>query len=212
MSHPTTCADTPSATSLPALADGPTPWTLPDGRVIDPCGLAAALASLSARQVKALGLQTSGISGRRGITSSASAYLQSFMENRLRERLNGSISCAVIWRRWITPWNAALSQPALLGRNKSEVGSGLWPTPSKTDSTGRGYHRSNGKVFLALPGALMVSLGLPHQCPQTRRITGMFYCSLMGYPAIWHQSRPMETPSSRKSRSSSLKPTAKPEA
>ena len=212
MSLPTTCADSCSAISLPVSADGPTPWTLPDGRVIDPCGLAAALASLSARQVKAMGLRTSGIYGPPGSTSSRSAGLQSSLESRLRMRLRGSELSLVTWKEWVTPWGTCLLRPRAQVVRISETVSGLWPTASKTDSTGRGYHKSNGKVYLALPGALMVSLGLTYQCPQTRRISGAFYCCLMGLPMSWHQSRPMATRSTRGPRKPSSKAIAKPES
>lgn len=208
----TSLPDSPSVISLPASLGGPSPWPLPDGRWIDPCGLAAALASLSARQVKALGLQISGISGLHGSISSVSADLQRSLENKLRTRLTGSSLFAVTWKPWDMPWLPSQCQPALQPLSKSGSGFFWWPTPSKTDATGRGYHRSNGREYLALPGALMVSLGLPRQCPQTRRISGMFYCSLMGFPAIWHQLRPTETPSSRKPRKLSSKATAKPDS
>lgn len=212
MSDPTKSPDTCSVISLPASLGGPSPWPLPDGRVIDPCGLAVALVSLSARQVKALGLQISGISGLHGSISSASADLQRSLESKLRTRLTGSSLFAVTWKPWDMPWLPSQCQPVLQPLSKSGSGFGWWPTPSRTDATGRGYHRSNGKEYLALPGALMVSLGLPRQCPQTRRISGMFYCSLMGFPAIWHQLRPTATPSSRKRRRSSSPLIAKPDA
>ena len=83
-----TLPDTPSVTFLQDSGVGFTPLTLPDGRVIDPCGLAPALASLSARQVKALGLLTSGTSGQPGTTLSASAALQVSLESRLMQRLS----------------------------------------------------------------------------------------------------------------------------
>lgn len=212
MSDPTNSPDTPNATSSLVSACGVSHFVLPDGRTVDEHGLAAALASLSARQVKALGLQTSGIYGPPGSTSSRSADLQSSLESRLRKRLNGSALCRVTWKEWVTPWGAVLSKPRAQVARTSATGSTLWPTASKTDSTGRGYHKSNGRVYLALPGALMVSLGLPYQCPQTRRISGAFYCCLMGLPMSWHQSRPTATRSTRKPRKPSSKATAKPEA
>ena len=98
---------TPNVISLLASQDGPTPWPLPDGRVIDPCGLAAALASLSPRQVKALGLTISGISGRPGSTSSASAALQSSLASRLPARLTGSTLFKLTWRERATPFGAS---------------------------------------------------------------------------------------------------------
>lgn len=151
MSDPTNSPDTPSAISSLASAAGPTPWTLPDGRVIDPCGLAAALASLSARQVKALGLQTSGISGRRGNTSSASAALGLSLESKLRQRLTGSASCSVTWKPWATPWTADQSKPRAQARTISGIAIGLWPTMTSNAPARNGNNEagnSAGQVAL----------------------------------------------------------------
>src|SRR5690606_14923886 len=102
---PTTCAGTPNVISLPVSAAGPTPLTLPDGRVTDPCGLALALANLSARQVREMGLTISGISGRPGSPSSASATLQSSLANRLQAALplDGSTLYRLTWKERATP-------------------------------------------------------------------------------------------------------------
>ena len=75
MFDPTNSPDTPSVTSSLVSACGASRFVLPDGRTVDQPGLAHALASLSARQVKALGLQTSGIYGPPGSTSSRSAVI-----------------------------------------------------------------------------------------------------------------------------------------
>jgi hypothetical protein len=112
---------------------------LPDGRVIDPCGLAAALASLSARQVKALGLRTSGIYGPPGSTSSRSVGLQSSLESRLRARLltTGSTLYTLTWKAWATPsgvsrfrLRASVPRTSATGTIGSES---AWPTPTTRD-------------------------------------------------------------------------------
>ena len=105
MSDPTNSPDIPSATSSLVSASGASHFVLPDGRTVDEHGLAAALASLSARQVKELGLQTSGIYGPPGSTSSTSADLQSSLESRLRARLStlGSTLYTLTWKAWVTP-------------------------------------------------------------------------------------------------------------
>ena len=129
------CADSLSAISSPASASGATPFVLPDGRTIDPCGLAAALASLSHRQVKALGLQTSGISGRHGSTSSASAALTSSLVSRLQAVLAsaGSILYAMTWKERNTPSGRAIS--ALRARRIRTSANGCigWPTLAARD-------------------------------------------------------------------------------
>src|SRR5690606_13291958 len=100
-----TSTDTPNAISSPASAAGLSLYSLPDGRRVDRFGLAAALASLSARQVKALGLTTSGIYGPPGSISSASSDLQSSLESKFRARLRslGSTLFNLTWRDWATP-------------------------------------------------------------------------------------------------------------
>lgn len=130
---------TPNVISLPASQDGPTPWPLPDGRVIDPCGLAAALASLSPRQVKALGLTISGISGRPGSISSASADLQSSLESRLRVRTQnlGSTLYTLTWKAWATPSGVSRFRLRASVRRTSEIETtgavSAWPTPTTRD-------------------------------------------------------------------------------
>lgn len=130
---PETSAVIDSVISSRAWEDGLTPCVLPDGRMISPSGLAAVLANLSARQVRELGLQTSGIYGPPGSTSSRSAALQSSLESRLLERLTGSDLCTVIWREWVTPWGACQSRPRAQARTTGETDSGLWPTPAARD-------------------------------------------------------------------------------
>lgn len=136
MSDPATSPDTCSVTSLPESLGGPSPWRLPDGRLIDPCGLAAALVSLSASQVREMGLQISGISGLHGSTSSASAALQSSLENRLRQRLgtNGSMECVLTWKARSTASGRQYCQLVPSARPIGEIVYGLWPTPTVQDS------------------------------------------------------------------------------
>ena len=126
-----TFADMSNVTFSPASADGPLPLILPDGREIDPCGLVRALASLSARQVKAMGLQTSGISGRRGSTSSASADLTSFLASRLQAQFGtaGSTLFRQTWRQKATPSGALYWEHTASGHRTSGSDCIGWPTP-----------------------------------------------------------------------------------
>lgn len=146
-----TCADTPNVTSLPASADGPLPLILPDGREICPLGLALALASLSARQVKAMGLQTSGISGRRGSTSSASADLTSCLANRLQAQFGtaGSTLFRQTWRQKVTPSGALYWEHTASGRRTSGSDCIGWPTPCSQDGPNGGPAQGTDR----LPGA-----------------------------------------------------------
>ena len=126
-----TFADIPSVTSLQASPGGPLPLILPDGREIDPCGLVRALASLSARQVKAMGLQISGISGRRGSTSSESAALTSSLASRLQAQFgtDGSILFRQTWRQKATPSGQVYWEHTASGLRTSGSGFTGWLTP-----------------------------------------------------------------------------------
>jgi len=148
MSDLTNCAATCSAISLPASGVGPTPLTLPDGRVIDPCGLALALASLSARQVKALGLRTSGIYGPPGSTSSRSAVLQSSMESRLQARLLtlGSTLYKLTWKAWITSLGVSRFRLRASARRISETETTGWVSPQAADANGSGLNQHTASL------------------------------------------------------------------
>jgi len=127
--------DTPSITFSQGSADGPLPWILPDGREVDPLSLGAALASLSARQVKAMGLQISGISGRRGSTSSDSASLTSSLASRLQAQFGtaGSILFRQTWRQKATPLGQVYWEHTASGHRTSGSGFTGWPTPAARD-------------------------------------------------------------------------------
>lgn len=158
MSPQLTSPDSPNATFSRDSADGHSPFVSPDGRIIDPHGLAAALVSLSARQVKALGLQTSGIYGPPGSTSSRSVGLQSSLESRLRQRLIGSVSCSVTWKAWATPWGACLSRPRAQVRSITGTAISLWPTMTSNAPARNGHNEAGNsagqvairKILLAL--------------------------------------------------------------
>ncbi|UKM31240.1 methyltransferase [Cylindrospermopsis phage Cr-LKS3] len=127
-----TYADTRNATFLQGSADGLWLFVLPDGRIVNEFGLAVALASLSARQVAAMGLQISGISGRPGSISSRSADLSTSLASRLQQRLdtNGSTLFRQTWKAKATAsgqpyWAHTASVP-----RTSDSGCGSWPTPT----------------------------------------------------------------------------------
>ena len=122
--------DTPSATSLPELASGVTPCDRPDGPTISLSGQEVALASLSARQVKAAGLMTSGISGPPSTTSSLSAALQSSLESKLRQKLLslGSTLYTLTWKLWATPSGLSRFRLRASVRRTSETDCIGWPT------------------------------------------------------------------------------------
>ncbi len=132
------CSSTPSAISSPESASGPDLFVLQDGQTIDLYGLGLARVSLSPRLAKALGLTTSGTSGRHGTTSSASAALQSSLENRLRQRLStlGSTLYTLTWKPWATPSGPSRSRLRASARRTSETAATGWPTPAGRDWKG----------------------------------------------------------------------------
>lgn len=164
---PTTCADTPSVISSPASGSGATPCVLPDGRMIDPFGLAAALANLSHRQVRALGLTTSGIYGPRGSTSYGTAALSSSLVSRLQVLTAslGSSLFKLIWKQRTTPAWRSISALRASGHRTSGNASTSWPTP--TVSRGDYQNNPRGEKSLKLPGAAKLA-----SWPTTRATDG----------------------------------------
>jgi hypothetical protein len=106
--------------------------------MIDPFLLEAALANLSARQVKALGLRTSGISGLHGFTSSASADLASSLVSRLRALTDslGSTLFKLTWKERTTPAQRSISALRASALRTSDSGCTSWPTPAAHEPGG----------------------------------------------------------------------------
>lgn len=131
MSHLTTSEDSRSATSLPELASGLIPCASPDGLTINQSGPAPALASLSARQAKEMGLLTSGTYGPTSSTSSASADLSMSLANRLQQvtQTHGSTLYRQTWKEWTTPSGLCRLRQRASVRRTSESGPTGWPTP-----------------------------------------------------------------------------------
>ena len=158
MSHLTTCGDSPSAISSPESAGGLSLYDLLAGPTTDPCGLPAARASLSARQVREQGSLMSGICGPLATISSPSAALQASLENKLRDRLStlGSTLYSLTWKPWDT--GSGRSRFRLRGSalRTCETGpTGLlktWPTPKASDARGSGGARPT-KINEELPNA-----------------------------------------------------------
>ena len=132
MSIQTTCADSRSATSSPALASGLSPFGVPAGQMIDLFGPVPVLANLSARQALELGLRTQGTFGQLLPGSSSSASLQSSLENRLRARLSnlGSTLYTLTWKPWVTPSGLSRFRLRASVRRTSETDYFGWPTPT----------------------------------------------------------------------------------
>ena len=128
-----------NVTSSPESECGVTRCAELVGPMIDPRGPDRVRANLSARQAKAKGLLTSGISGPPGNTSSASTDLRLFLVNRLPARTAslGSTLFTLIWKDRITPSGLLIFALRASGRptSDSEPFSSLkpWATPLARD-------------------------------------------------------------------------------
>ena len=132
MSTLTTSPATRNATFSPASAFGRTHFGKQDGQTIDLFGPVPVRANLSARQAAALGLLTSGTSGRTSTTSSASADLQQSLASRLQALMGstGSTLYRLTWKARGTPSGRLIcarraSVPRISGRDSTG-----WPTPT----------------------------------------------------------------------------------
>jgi hypothetical protein len=158
MFEQTTFADSPSAISSPGLADGHSRFDSLDGLMTDLFGPVPVRANLSPSQAKDLGLMTRDTSGLRGTGSLKSDALQSSLANRLRQRLTGSVSCDITWKRWDTPWGQCLSKPRARVRSTFGIVVGLWPTMTSNAPARDGYNEAGNsagqvairKILLAL--------------------------------------------------------------
>ena len=130
-----TCEAMRSATSSRESVSGATHCGAPATPTPDLYGQGVALASLSARQAKALGLLTSGTYGRTSTGLSNSAALQSSLASRLQARTAslGSTLYRLTWKDRVTP--AGQSIPALRAsvHRTSDSGCTGWPTPTTRD-------------------------------------------------------------------------------
>ena len=137
MSSQSTSSDTHSATSSPGSASGATPCAEPGGPTIAPSGPAPVPASLSARQAKAAGLLTSGISGPHGSGCSATRSREASLSlaSRLRRKtdLLGSTLYALTWKDRVTPSGRLISALRASVRRTSDSDCTSWPTTKRDD-------------------------------------------------------------------------------
>lgn len=152
----TTLEASRSATSSPASAGGAMPRASQDGRTIENSGPGVAPASHLAQPASGKASTMPATFGRPSPISSASAILQSSLENRLRVRLTGSDLCEVIWKPWAAPWGQSLSRPRARVRTISETDSGslpiaIWSTLRASDGEKGGPNMSFGAGGQPLP-------------------------------------------------------------
>lgn len=138
----TTLTGIPSVISLQASDFGLSLLEMPDGLTIEKFGQALAPANLSARQAKAMGLLTSGISGLRGSTSLRNASLSESTVSKLQAKtaLVGSTLYKLTWKLRDTLAGGQIYALRASVPRTSGKGSGLplkgWPTPIRSDARG----------------------------------------------------------------------------
>ena len=200
--------DTPNATSLQELEDGALRSILQDGQRIARSGPDPALANLSARQAKELGLLTSGTYGPRSITSSAaSAHLQSCLASRLRARLPlpGATLYEMTWSLRDTPLGLRICALRASAHHTSDNDCGGWPTPSANEDAAGSL---NGQMQWMLTHE--AKSRDPIGYASGKQLNPALSRWLMGFPADWDFCGLTAMQSSHKSRRSSSGRTAKP--
>lgn len=173
-------------------------YNLPDVPRTTRCGRAPAPVSLSATQVKAKGLLTSGTFGPRGTISSASADLQWFWVNKLMQRFGtaGSTLFSMTWKERDTPAGRSLFRLQASGRRTKDSGFIGWvpcPTPTACDHKGSGRPRLGRGPSNNLRDWFRLHYGFLY--PPVRVVEW-----LMGFPPEWGRCALMAMPSSRRSR------------
>ena len=127
--------NTSNAISLPESESGLTLCALLDGPMIGPSGREVARASLSARQVKEMGLLTSGTYGPPSTTLSQSASLQKSLENKLQAATSilGSTLYTLTWKPWVTPSGVSRFRLRASALRISATACTGWVTPTSRD-------------------------------------------------------------------------------
>jgi len=173
MSAPPTLPNSPSVISSQASGSGPSPFGVPAGLMPVVYGPGHVPANLSARQVKAAGLLTSGTCGPISTISLRSAALRSSLASRLQVLTAslGSTLYKLTWKQRPTPAGLPICALRASVRRTSDSDCIGWPTPITNDALGSGYCYGPKKAdgtraeFLKLPGAAALT-GWP--TPQAR--------------------------------------------
>jgi hypothetical protein len=136
MSYHQTSPSLPNATFLPGSEGGATLYPWPDGSIRDQYGQVHARANLSARQVKALGLLTSGIYGLPGSILSESADLSESLVSRLQVSCRGGILFRQTWKAKVTPAGRRYWVHIASAHRISDNDCTGWPTPNASNVKG----------------------------------------------------------------------------
>ena len=128
-----------NATSLPVSVGGQLHLGLQNGRIINRYGPGHARVNLSARQVAARGLLTSGICGLHSSGSLSNAALKSSLASRLRAKQDslGWTLYRLTWKELVTPSGLLICALRASARHTSGSGYGLelrgWLTVCRRD-------------------------------------------------------------------------------
>ena len=183
-----TCADIPSATSLPESADGHTPCDSQNGPMTDLFGQVVAPANHSLAQVRGAGCggMTTDIFGPFGKHSSLNANLALSLESKLPQQGIGLMKYAMTWRAWGTPLGRQFCRLQVSVLTMRELGCTLLATPTATANQDAPSMRKH-----------LGCLGI--------EVSQRSWRARMGYPVEWAQCAPMAMPSCRPSRKNSSK-------
>lgn len=173
MLNPPILSDTLNAISSPVSGDGVMLSDSQDGLIALQFGRALAPANLSARQVKAADLLTSGIYGPPSFISSRSTNLQQSLGNKLQAKMgsNGSPLFKMTWKLRDIPRRQPIYALRASGLRTSGKDSSGWPTPygphgsGPSDGTTRGITPEGAALLTSwnTPRATDGSNGGPNQ-------------------------------------------------
>lgn len=142
-----TLKDSHKFTFSPGSVDGRSRYVALEFLIADLSGQPLALASLSARQAKVLGLLTSGTYGPPHIGLSVSAALSWFLASNLAAltRTTGSTLYRLTWKPWAMPSGRLRFRLRASARRTKETVLIGWPTPIASNGRGAGnFNRQGG--------------------------------------------------------------------